>query len=110
MDAYVTRRVPTVRASWRCSSSTPEAVGVVHRRFGGTDLVTRLLATEQTTGPDAGLFGTENQAANYSAGGYQQGLALAALAAAGVTGRSQVGTAIAWLVQEQCPDGGWTSS
>jgi hypothetical protein len=86
-----------------------EALGVSPTDFGGTDLVTRLLATEQTTGPDAGLFGTENQAANYSAGGYQQGLALAALAAAGVTSQSQVGTAIAWLVQAQCPDGGWTT-
>ncbi|HEY4929328.1 MAG TPA: prenyltransferase/squalene oxidase repeat-containing protein [Acidimicrobiales bacterium] len=86
-----------------------EALGVSPTDFGGADLVTRLLATEQTTGLDAGLFGTENQATNYSAGGYQQGLALAALAAAGVTGQSQVSTAIAWLVQAQCPDGGWTT-
>ncbi len=77
--------------------------------FGGTDLVARLLATEQTSGPDAGLFGTETQAADYSAGGYQQGLALAALAAAGVRNTSQLSSAISWLVAEQCPDGGWTT-
>jgi hypothetical protein len=86
-----------------------ESLGVDPHSFGGTDLVARLLATEQTSGPDAGLFGTEAQAAAFSAGGYQQGLALAALAAAGVKGPSQVGQAITWLVNEQCPDGGWTS-
>ena len=84
-------------------------MGASPESFGGSDLVARLLATEQTSGPDAGLFGTEAQAADFSAGGYQQGLALAALAAAGVKGQSQVGSAISWLVQEQCPDGGWTT-
>ncbi|MGA3147639.1 MAG: prenyltransferase/squalene oxidase repeat-containing protein, partial [Acidimicrobiales bacterium] len=74
-----------------------------------TDLVSRLLATEQQDGPDRGLFGTEAQVADYAAGGYQQGLALAALAAAGVTGPAQLGAAIDWLVHQQCPDGGWTS-
>ena len=77
--------------------------------FGGTDLVARLLATQQTSGPDAGLFGTDTQAADFSAGGYQQGLALAALAAAGVRNTNQVTSAIGWLVGEQCPDGGWTT-
>ena len=67
-----------------------EALGAEPRSFGGSDLVTRLLATEQTSGPDAGLFGTEAQVAAYAAGGYKQGLALAALAAAGVTGTGQV--------------------
>jgi len=85
------------------------SLGASPENFGGTDLVARLLATEQTSGPDAGLFGTETQAADFSAGGYQQGLALAALAAAGVKSQSQVGSAITWLVQEQCPGGGWTS-
>ena len=37
-------------------------VGGEPQSFGGTDLVARLLATEQTSGPDAGLFGTEAQA------------------------------------------------
>jgi hypothetical protein len=86
-----------------------ESLGASPVNFGGTDLVVRLLATEQTSGPDTGLFGTETQAADFSAGGYQQGLALAALAAAGVKSQSQVGAAISWLVHEQCPDGGWTS-
>ncbi len=43
--------------------------------FGGTNLVARLLATEQTTGPNAGLFGTDAQAADFG-GTYDQGLAL----------------------------------
>jgi hypothetical protein len=86
-----------------------ESLGASPVNFGRTDLVARLLATEQTSGPDAGFFGTEAQAAGFSAGGYQQGLALAALAAAGVKNQSQVGSAISWLVQEQCPDGGWTT-
>jgi hypothetical protein len=86
-----------------------EALGASPQSFGGVDLLARLLATEQTSGPDAGLFGTETQVANYAAGGYQQGLALAALAAAGIKGPAQAGAAITWLVDEQCPDGGWTS-
>ncbi len=77
--------------------------------FGGTNLVTRLLATQQTTGPDAGLFGTETQAQNFDAGNYQQGLALAALDAVGVTGTPAVHAAITWLLGEQCPNGGWTT-
>ena len=85
------------------------ALGADPRSFGGDDLVSRLLATEQQTGPDAGLFGTEAQVGDYAAGGYQQGLALAALAAAGVRGNGQLGSAINWLIHQQCPDGGWTS-
>jgi len=85
------------------------ALGVTPQNFRGTDLVSRLLATEKTSGPDAGLFGTAAQVAGYSAGGYQQGLALAALAAAGVHGTSQTVEAANWLISEQCSDGGWTS-
>ena len=85
------------------------ALGADPRSFGGTDLVARLLATQQTTGPDAGMFGTESQATAFAAGGYQQGLALAALAAAGVTGTGPVTAAVSWLDGQQCPDGGWTS-
>ena len=88
---------------------TAESLGMNPRALGGTDLVARLLATEQSTGPDAGLFGTSAQVKDYAAGGYQQGLALAALAAAGVRGTSQSEMATAWLVGEQCPDGGWTT-
>ncbi len=71
--------------------------------FGGTNLVARLLATEQTTGPNAGLFGTDAQAANFG-GTYDQGLALAALHAAGVAAN---GSATSWLLGQQCSDGGW---
>ena len=86
------------------------ALGENPYAFGGTNLVARLLATQQTTGPDAGLFGTETQAANYDAGNYQQGLALAALAAAGVIGTTAVHSAVSWLTAEQCTtDGGWTT-
>jgi len=83
-----------------------EALGANPRFFGGTNLVARLQATEQTAGSDDGLFGTQAQVTNFSAGGYQQGLALAALAGAGVHANA---AAIRWLVDEQCPDGGWTS-
>jgi hypothetical protein len=85
------------------------ALGTSPHDFTGTDLVARLLATQQTAGPDAGLFGTENQVNEYAAGGYQQGLALAALAAAGVRGTPATQAGVAWLLAEQCPDGGWTS-
>jgi hypothetical protein len=82
------------------------ALGVDPRSLGGTDLVARLLATEQTSGANAGLFGA--QAATFD-GAFRQGLSLAALAASGVTAASQVGAAVAWLTTQQCPDGGWTS-
>jgi hypothetical protein len=85
------------------------ALGENPYAFGGTNLVTRLLATQQATGPDAGLFGTDTQAADYDAGNYQQGLALAALAAVGVTGTAAVHAGVTWLIAEQCSDGGWTT-
>jgi hypothetical protein len=90
------------------------ALGVAPNDFGGSPLVTRLLATQQSSGPEAGMFGTTAQADDYLAGDYQQGLALAALAAAGVTGSAptggaQVTAADSWLEGQQCPDGGWTS-
>ncbi len=85
------------------------ALGANPASFGGTDLVSRLLGTEQTSGTDAGLFGTEDQVDNYAAGVYDQGLALAALAGVGVTSGSDIEAADVWLHQQQCPDGGWTS-
>jgi hypothetical protein len=72
--------------------------------FGGTNLVTRLLATEQTSGPDAGLFGTETQLNDFFVGTYDQGLVLAALKAAGQTANA---AAIGWLTSQQCASGGW---
>ncbi len=109
VDAYVTAGGSDGPAELALLILDAHALGVDPHTFGGTDLVARLLATEQTSGPDAGLFGTEAQVAAYDAGGYQQGLALAALAAAGVTGTPEVESAVTWLIQEQCPDGGWTS-
>jgi Squalene-hopene cyclase C-terminal domain len=82
------------------------ALGVDPTTFGGTDLVSRLLATQRTSGTDLGLFGV--QAPTYD-GAYRQGLALAALAAVGVTGTAPVHSAETWLTGQQCPDGGWTS-
>jgi hypothetical protein len=78
------------------------ALGSDPENFGGTNLVSRLLATQQTSG----LFGAQD--ATYD-GAYRQGLALSALAAVGVTGTSAVESAEAWLEGQQCPDGGWTS-
>jgi hypothetical protein len=85
-----------------------EALGVDPTSFGGTNLISRLLITQENTGPDAGLFGTATQVADYSAGSYAQGLALAALGSAGVHDGVAVANAAQWLVDEQCPDGGWT--
>ncbi len=85
------------------------ALGGDPANFGHTNLITRLLATAQTSGADKGLFGTETQLAGYAAGTYQQGLALAALRAAGVGTGPPLASAVAWLQAQQCPDGGWTS-
>jgi IPT/TIG domain/Squalene-hopene cyclase C-terminal domain len=82
------------------------ALGVAPTSFNGTNLVSRLLATQQTTGSEAGLFGV--QSADFD-GAYRQGLSLAALAAAGVKSGTAVASAESWLTAQQCPDGGWTS-
>jgi hypothetical protein len=78
------------------------ALGANPRSFGGTNLVSRLLATERSSG----LFGVQD--AKYD-GAYREGLALSALAAVGDTSGSKVQLAISWLKGQQCPDGGWTS-
>ncbi len=82
------------------------ALGADPTKFGGSNLVSRLLATEQTTGPNAGRFGTDTQVADFNSGPYDQGLALVALKAAGVTANQAAST---WLVAAQCTDGGWTA-
>jgi hypothetical protein len=82
------------------------ALGANPKSFGGTDLVSRLLATERTSGADKGLFGAEDPTYD---GAFRQGLALAALAGAGVSSKAVVGSAESWLLGQQCPDGGWTS-
>jgi hypothetical protein len=80
-------------------------------RFGGEDprnnLVTRLLRTAHTAGHDEGLFGSQSPAYD---GAFRQGLALAALAAAGrPPGQAKVAAAIDWLKDQQCPNGMWVS-
>src|SRR6202041_2968453 len=85
------------------------ALGADPTSFGGTNLVARLLATEETSGKNAGLFGTKSQVNDFQAGVYAQGLALAALAATGDTKGSSIRTAESWLLDQQCADGGWTS-
>ena len=109
VDTYVTDAGADGPAQLALLILDATALGTDPHAFGGTDLVARLLATQQTTGPDAGLFGTEDQVTQYAAGGYQQGLALAALAGAGVRGTPATGAGVAWLVAAQCPDGGWTA-
>ncbi len=78
------------------------ALGADPYSFGGTNLVSRLLATEQPTG----LFGVQDPTFD---GAYRQGLALSALAAVGVTGSVRLGTAESWLLAQQCSNGGWSS-
>lgn len=79
-----------------------DAFGSDPRNFGGSDLVARLLATQRTAGADAGLFGTQDPQFD---GAYRQGLALMALAAAGVD--NDLGEQ--WLAEQQCAGGGWTA-
>jgi Prenyltransferase and squalene oxidase repeat len=80
------------------------AMNVDPTNFGGTNLPARLLATEQTSGPDTGLFGTETELNNFAVGGYVQGLVFTALKAVGQTANA---AAINWLTGQQCPSGGW---
>jgi Putative Ig domain/Squalene-hopene cyclase C-terminal domain len=109
VDAYVTQDGSDGPGQLGLLILDAHALGVDPTSFGGTDLVSRLLGTQQTSGADAGLFGTETQVDDYSAGVYQQGLALAALAGVGENSGSQISAADTWLHAQQCPDGGWTS-
>ncbi len=108
VDAYVNIDGADVAGKLALLILDAVALGANPRSFGGTDLVARLLATQQSSGADAGVFGTEAQLSTYLAGTYDQGLALAALAAAGVRGTAQVASAESWLNAQQCPNGGWT--
>jgi hypothetical protein len=81
------------------------------RHFGGTapqnNLVNRLLATQRTTGADAGLFGAQDPTYD---GAFRQGLALAALKAVNIPqGDAHVIAAISWLSKQQCANGLWMS-
>lgn len=106
VDAYVTVSGADGPGQLALLVLDAHAMGVSPTAFGGTDLVTRLLATQRSTGVDAGLFGAQDPTFD---GAYRQGLSLAALASAGVTTGSPVAAAEAWLTGQQCPDGGWTS-
>ena len=80
-------------------------------RFGGDDprnnLVTRLLRTARIGGRDKGLFGSQVPTFD---GAFRQGIALAALAAAGRPARQpKVASAIGWLKDQQCANGMWVS-
>jgi hypothetical protein len=81
------------------------------RHFGGTtaqnNLVARLLATSRTTGTDTGLFGAQDPTFD---GAFRQGLALAALKAAGVAAdKAPLTAGISWLKKQQCVNGLWQS-
>ncbi len=86
------------------------SAGVDPHHFGGSaprnDLVARLLATQRTTGNDAGLFGTQDPTFD---GAFRQGLSLAALRAAKVKKDAHVASAITWLTAQQCSNGLWES-
>ena len=102
VDAYVTVDDADGPGQLALLVLDAHALGISPTSFGGTDLVTRLESTLQP----GGLFGS--QPAEYD-GAYREGLSLAALAVAGVTGGPTVDSAVAWLTGQQCPDGGWTS-
>lgn len=75
------------------------ATGEDPSAFGdGGDLVARLEATQQPSG----LYGAQDPSFD---GAFRQGLALAALAAAGADDPEGV----QWLLDQQCDDGGWTA-
>ncbi len=89
-----------------------ESTGGNPHAFGAFDLVARLEATMQTTGPDAGRFGA--QFAAYD-GDFVQGLSLAALSVVSPkpasidagAGSVDALPAVAWLRTQQCADGSW---
>jgi hypothetical protein len=81
------------------------AHGVDPTNFGTShDLVARLVATQRTTGADAGLFGSQDPTYD---GAFRQGLSLAALAAVGQGSTTAATSAAQWLAGQQCADGGW---
>jgi hypothetical protein len=105
VNAYVTKESADGPGQLGNLILAAHALGADPTNFGGTNLVARLLATEQTSGSDNGRFGTPAQAALYDSGTYDQGIALQALAAAGVQAPPAT---ISWLRKQQCADGGWT--
>jgi hypothetical protein len=83
-----------------------DAAGLSPTDFAGAagssdDLVAALLATQRTTGPDAGLFGAADPSFD---GAFRQGLALTALVAAGVA-PADLAAGTGWLTAQQCANG-----
>jgi hypothetical protein len=85
-----------------------QATGNDPTKFGGTkrknDLVARLIASQQTTGTDTGLFGSSDPTFD---GAFRQGLSLMALVNQGLSSSTAVTIGVAWLQNQQCADGGW---
>lgn len=75
--------------------------------FGGTgpqhDLVARIEAGRQTAGADRGLYGN---IVNLQAAVFLHAFSMLGLQASGVAPHAE---AVAWLREQQCPDGGWTA-
>lgn len=109
VDAYVSQDGADGPGQLALLILDAHALGVDPTSFGGTNLVTRLMATEEMSGSNDGLFGTKPQVRDFQAGVFDQGLALAALAATGDTKGSEIKSAESWLLHQQCADGGWTS-
>jgi hypothetical protein len=101
-DAYITADGSDGPGQLSLLILTAHTLGADPRSFGGTNLVTRLLATEQPNG----RFGTDAQVPNFNSDPYDQGLALASLKAVGMVAPA---ASVAWLQQAQCPNGGWTA-
>jgi hypothetical protein len=75
--------------------------------FGGAALEAELRSLQQMTGKAAGLFGSND--ATYD-GVFRTALALQALAARGATTSDPaVSSGLSWLLQQQCPDGGFST-
>jgi hypothetical protein len=75
------------------------------RQFGGADLVAKLVATQRTTGGDAGLFGAGTPTFD---GAFRQGVALTALKAAKVPSSDPaVVKGLGCLTSQQCANGLW---
>ncbi len=95
----------TVRDSWRISFWPRTSSAPTRPTSGAPIWSPGCWPRSRPVVPNAGRFGTDAQDADFNAGNYDQGLALAALAAAGVKADA---ASISWLQNQQCADGGWT--
>ena len=75
VNAYVTQEGSDGPGQLALLVLDAHALGADPTSFGGTNLVTRLLGTEETSGKNVGLFGTKSQVNDFQAGVYDQGLA-----------------------------------